>query len=284
MSKIFLDHLRDKTSLGLQVKRLAPTESFEQKAIALGPHRDDHYVFFLLEGGAGFTMVDLQEVRLEATQLFYILPGQVHYHIKSRGASGWFLAVDRSLVSPECRNIFEGRLTLQSPCTLAPAVLKDYAQLLTLLDTKYSGKADGRFYMPVVYGLLQSFLSMAAASYDDGAANGKVLSRPAELSRQFKMLMTENIRVLKSPSGYAARLHISTAYLNEAIRKVTGLSSSYWIKQEILMEAKRLLYHSDLNIKQVASELGYEDPAYFSRFFSKEAGLSAIEFRELHRK
>jgi AraC family transcriptional activator of pobA len=96
--------------------------------------------------------------------------------------------------------------------------------------------------------------------------------------------MAENIRTIKSPSGYASRLNVSQSYLNESVKRITGFPVTYWIQQEVLLEAKRLLYHSELNVKQIAYELGYEDPSYFSRFFGRAAGMPALAFRALYRK
>nr|WP_162852707.1 helix-turn-helix domain-containing protein [Dinghuibacter silviterrae] len=227
-------------------------------------------------------MVDLQEIRMEARQLFYVLPGQVHDHIRAHCAEGWFMGVDRSLVPQGCRNILEGRLTLQTPCSLTPAALEECVQLLRLLVKRSTDKT--RLYAPVAHSLAQSFLWLAADAYDDSTSPHKTLSRPAELCRQFRLLLSENIRTIKTPSAYASSLHVSTSYLNEAIRGETGLPCSHWIKQEVLMEAKRLLYHSELSVKEIAEDLGYEDPAYFSRFFRKAAGMPAIAFREVSRK
>jgi AraC family transcriptional activator of pobA len=284
MNQIPLDQLQVKTNLGIQIKAFLPGQTFEQKARDLGAHRDDHYIFFLLKRGSGSMMIDLQKADVKSGQLYYILPGQVHHHIRTRGAEGWFLAIDTSLVPPECRNVFEGKLSLQLPCTLEPALLKQCLYVLSLLQERYAGANKGRFDLPVIHALLQSFLAMAANAYDDLPEPNQILSRPAELSRQFKMLMAKNIRTIKSPSAYSTRLNVSQSYLNESVKRITGFSISYWIQQEVLLEAKRLLYYSEFNVKQIAYELGYEDPAYFSRFFRKAAGMSALEFRALHRK
>ncbi len=284
MKKIPLDQLQAKTNLGVQIKSFLSDETFDQKATNLGAHRDDHYIFFLLKKGSGSLMIDLQKIDLKTGQLYYILPGQVHHHIKTRGAEGWFLAIDTSLVPAECRDVFEGKLSLQLPCTLQPALLKQYLYLLTLLQERYAGANKARLDRLAIYALLQSFLAMAATAYDDLPEANHTLSRPAELSRQFRMLMAKNIRAIKSPSDYSTRLNVSQSYLNESVKRITGFSISYWIQQEILLEAKRLLYYSEYNVKQISYELGYEDPSYFSRFFRKAAGMSALEFRALYRK
>ena len=79
-------------------------------------------------------------------------------------------------------------------------------------------------------------------------------------------------------------LNISTGYLNEAIKGVTGSTVSYWIRQEVFTEAKRLLYHSDAAVKEIAYELGFSDHSYFIRSFRRAYGLTPLKFRSLNRK
>jgi len=279
MKPIPLDQLQAKTSLGFQIKSFSPDESFDKKAKDLGAHRDDHYLFFLLKKGKGSLTIDWQQVNLAAGQLFYILPAQVHHYIRTRAADGWFLAVDTSMVPPECRDIFEGKLDLQCPCTLNPTLLCQFTSLLTVLQQRYAENNNARLRIPAMHALLQSFVTMAAGSYDNVPATNQLQSRPAQLCRQFKRLMAENIRTIKSPVAYSNRLHVSLSHLNQSVKSMTGLPVRYWIQQEILVEAKRLLYNTQFNVKQIAYELGYEDAAYFSRFFRRSAGMSALAFR-----
>ena len=105
-----------------------------------------------------------------------------------------------------------------------------------------------------------------------------------QLRSQFKNLLTNEIREVKSPEAYAAKLNISEAYLSETLKKTTGFPPSYWIQQEVVMEAKRLLYHSDLTVKEISHALGYTDHSYFSRLFTKITGISALTFRKQYRK
>jgi AraC family transcriptional activator of pobA len=78
-------------------------------------------------------------------------------------------------------------------------------------------------------------------------------------------------------------LHVSPAYLNECVKTTTGHSVSYWIQQQIILEAKRLLGYSDLSIKEIASGLGYDDYAYFTRLFTKAGGCTPARFRKKYR-
>jgi AraC family transcriptional activator of pobA len=105
-----------------------------------------------------------------------------------------------------------------------------------------------------------------------------------QIVQEFKRLLNGNVQHLKSPTAYAKLLNISESYLNEAMKKVTGFSVTYWILQEVMLEAKRLLYYSQLNVKEIAHHLGYDDHTYFSRLFKKANQVTPLAFREFYRK
>jgi len=199
------------------------------------------------------------------------------------GAEGWFLAVDTALIPPAFRDVFEHRQNLQIPCTLTDHELKQYSTLLGLLREEFTERQNDSFYLPIIHSLLKTFLAMAASNYIAVQTTENKQTRSAELTSQFKNLLTINSHTLSSPSAYASKLNVSLGHLNESIKKVTGSTVSYWIQQEIFSEAKRLLYNSDADVKQIACELGYTDYSYFSRSFRKAAGISPSEFRMLSR-
>ena len=284
MKSIPVDQLQNKTSAGLQIKVFGPNDKQQDETKNAGAHRDDHYIFFLLTNGSGTLKVDFQDIVLTAGQLYYILPSQVHYLIKTDRAEGWFLAVDTSLIPPDFRDVFERRLNLQVPCRLTDYELKQYSNLLDLLRNEFIERQADKYYLPIIHTLAQSFLAMAASSYNAVETIENKHTRSAELVRQFKNLLAAHCHTIKSPSAYASKLNVSPGYLNEAIKKVTGSTVSYWIQQEIFSEAKRFLYHSDVDVKQIAHELGYSDYSYFTRSFRKACGLSPLRFRQLNRK
>lgn len=284
MKNIPVHLLHDRTNLGLQVQHFKKGDPPADDAETLGAHRDDHYIFFLLEKGSASLMIDFNEIQLSGSMLYYVLPTQVHHRIRNELAEGWFIAVDTALIPPECRNVFESRLLLQQPCGLNEIQLRQCRSLLTLLNEKYEEDDTDSFYVPVIHALLQSFLAIAAGCYNAYSGANLKVSRPAQLTSQFKNLLVAEVRAIKSPAAYAARLNVSESYLNEALKKTTGFPVSYWIQQEVMMEAKRLLYYSQLTVKEIAHVLGYTDHSYFSRFFRKVTGTSAIAFREQYRK
>jgi AraC family transcriptional regulator, transcriptional activator of pobA len=264
--------LQDRSSVGFQIVPFNGTD--EKRSAELGAHRDDHYIFFLLTEGSGSAIVDFEEKTISANQMYYILPEQIHYRIKSYEAKGWFIAADPALINTDCRNIIE---SFQQSITLAPDEIKDYDSLLSILHHQTNKEGT---QLSVLHSLLRSFFEMAASTIRLYAKIKTDSSRPAILSMQFKKLLHENIRSNKSPADYAAMLHISEPYLNEALKKVTGSTVSFWIKFTLLTEAKRLLYFTNLTVKEIANNLGFENHSYFSRFFYKETGMTALTFRK----
>jgi AraC family transcriptional activator of pobA len=104
------------------------------------------------------------------------------------------------------------------------------------------------------------------------------------LARQFQVLLRAQFRQVKRPAAYAAQLAISPAYLAEVVKKTTGLAVGYWITQQVLLEAKRLLCYTDLDIKQIAQEVGLTDSAYFAKLFKQQCCLTPTAFRVKYRR
>ncbi|SDL65203.1 AraC-type DNA-binding protein [Catalinimonas alkaloidigena] len=112
------------------------------------------------------------------------------------------------------------------------------------------------------------------------AAAGPEPTQATDLANRFKALLFAQIRTEHRVTAYAEQLHVTPNHLHKAIRKVTGKSPSRWIEETLVLEAKVLLYQTDLFIQEVAAEIGMQDPSYFSRFFKKHAGYTPLAFRK----
>lgn len=282
MKEILLDKLENSDSTGFDIKRIPSDELTEN--FPTGAHRDDHYTFFLLESGSGSVMIDFQTVQVNSPSLFFVLPVQVNQPVHQDAAKGWFIGVDASIMPTHCRDVLEGQLMLQQPIQLTPLQLRQFNDLLNLICEKRQEPNNDLLYRPAIHALVQAFLLEVARMYSLMIGVNPGLSRPHQLLHEFKQLLLADIKNVKSPSAYALRLNVTEAYLNEVVKKTSGFTVSYWIRNEIIMEAKRLLYYTELTSKEIAFELGYEDHSYFGRIFAKEVGMPAMAFRRQYRK
>jgi AraC family transcriptional regulator, transcriptional activator of pobA len=96
---------------------------------------------------------------------------------------------------------------------------------------------------------------------------------------RFNSLLEANFTKERMVALYAAALDIHPNNLNFLIREHTGISAKQTINNRIITEAKYLLAHSDLNIKGISNQLGFEESHNFSTFFKKNAGISPLAYR-----
>jgi len=105
-----------------------------------------------------------------------------------------------------------------------------------------------------------------------------------DVLRQFNLLVEQHYKVHHRVTDYASLLNKSPKTLANLSTRFQQKSPLAVIRARIALEARRLLLYTDRSAKQVASELGFDDPATFSRFFKAEVGESALAFRLAHRR
>ena len=109
-----------------------------------------------------------------------------------------------------------------------------------------------------------------------------VLKQSAELDNLllFKELLEKNFRKEKLVKRYANELNISEKLLHKATTQLIDKTPKQVIDERILLETKRLLVHSNLSIKEIAYDLGFEEPTNFIKYFRKHTNMTPAEFRE----
>lgn len=242
-------------------------------------HRDDYYLFLFLETAEVTLTIDFEEVQLGENSVLYVRPGQVHFASAIRGVKGSSLAIDSTLVDKDYKKLFEAQFLTQRPVFLKPPVLPTMSETARLLNS-FMQAPQTAFSNNIILNLANVFIGIIAGQYTRQHKNllqGK--SRSALIAHRFKELLSENYRTVKSPTQYAKALNYSLSHLNESVKTITGYPVSYWIHQQVILEAKRLLYYTDMEVKEIAFALGYEDHTYFSRLFSGIAGFSPGAFR-----
>jgi AraC-like DNA-binding protein len=287
MNKIPVHKIHEKSASGIVLKHIRDS-AFSQNGEELWPaagevHRDNYYLFLLLECGEARLWIDFREYHIRNLALGCILPGQIHSGIVLKNVSGWIMCLDALFIKDEWKEIFEAALISGNPVRVPDAeTLNDLRFCFSLLDRKIQSSSLPSAQQ-TVYALAASLAGMIAElhrQYQSAAFNKRLMS----ITLQFKTLVTDHLKTLKSPAQYASLLNISPAYLNEAVKKTTGFAAGYWIRYAATLEAKRLLFHTDKSIKEIAFELGYDDHTYFTRLFTKLSGMPPTLFRTNYRK
>jgi AraC family transcriptional regulator, transcriptional activator of pobA len=283
MKKIPIRRLQDRVNTGIEVRHSAQ-EGAREFLETLQVHRDDSFSFLVIEKGGATMDVDFVNISLPGNHIYYLVAGQIHHNIVTNGGDAWFISINPTLIPKNFKQVFEGNLLLQLPVKLEPLLFKQFQNVILMLDEQLRNTDNSPFSNQLIHSLLDSFLCMFAREFVPKDHNDKKPSRLVQITQQFKKLMTEKIRIEKSPSFYAGQLNISETYLNEAVKDVTGFSVTHWLMNEIMLEAKRLLIYSQYNVREIADQLGYEDHNYFSRLFKKQSNVTPSGFRAIYVK
>lgn len=268
-------HTKELDSLGIQVKEIV-ANNVDFSGHLTKAHRDDHYVFYIQEKGLIELMIDFKNHQIKDQALFFIAPGQVHYYTRQMDSKGYFIFLNPSYLQNAYRRIFDTHQNVSQVVPIQNTVLFNTVELIF----QQVSEAVSDIQKNIIRSLVDSLMGMTVLEFSKNENPKNGIDRKTELTFEFRQLVQKHFLELKRPKDYAALLHISVPYLNEMVKEQTGCASSYWIQHEILLEAKRLLFYTQLNTKEIAFSLQYEDHTYFSRFFKKNEGITPLEFRK----
>ena len=122
-------------------------------------------------------------------------------------------------------------------------------------------------------------LSHGTAAHGSGEIHG---GHDAERLRRFRHLIEAHYLQHWPVERYARQLSLSETSLNRLCRRLAGVTAFDLIQQRLALEARRRLVYAASSVGGIAGELGFKDPAYFSRFFRRHSGVSPVEFRRRH--
>lgn len=226
---------------------------------------------------------DTVEVELNAIGIGFIRPFQVHaVQLIADGTTGFFISIAPFLVPDSCSAIFENIEIAEQGKKIEAAFQDDLLSHLSLLHSSFDKQQQHR--PQIINGLFSSLIYEFANLFQTTEkAIAKTKNQPALISANFKKLINKN-NFLESPSFFAKKLNISASHLSDCIHENTGKSTTYWLQNAMVIEAQRLLYYTENDVKSIAFNLGFEDHSYFSRLFKKLTTETPMDFRNKFRK
>ncbi|WP_051210007.1 helix-turn-helix domain-containing protein [Gelidibacter mesophilus] len=147
-------------------------------------------------------------------------------------------------------------------------------------------KSKSKFNTTILLNLLSVVVYTALDAintYHDFTTKG-VMSRKQELAFGFLTLLSKHYKKEREVSFYAQKLMVTTRHLSKTIKDITNKTANQIIHQYIIAESKVLLTSSNKLISEIAFELNFNDPYYFSNFFKKHTGLNPTEFKAKNKK
>jgi AraC family transcriptional regulator, transcriptional activator of pobA len=251
------------------------------------PHRHDFYQIFWMTCDAPSFNIDFYNLPVEAHSLVFVPPGAVHTFGENRHAEGFILSFQDDFLEAEGHAV---DLFIECPPL-------DPAQIRNLLPIRGPSIEIVHSYCAKMYGefnsKLEGFRSATAALLRllfveiRRCLAAKSASNPirkySSLTARFLRKLNSRPYQLTTASEIAKLLGVSRSWLNQVVRQETAKNLTDHLQGRLILESKRFLAHSELNVSEIAYELGFEDPSYFTRLFRQVEGLSPTEFREAYR-
>jgi AraC family transcriptional activator of pobA len=247
------------------------------------PIRRPYYQIVWINQGSGYFSIDLEKYRITDNTIYTIPPGRFHQFMPDGPLSGYVLSFNidflyLAIESPG-RPFFKEITSDLKQVKMYLLRQEDRALQDVLTDISREFEARLMLRLEIVSGLFKVFL-IYMKRQSTTIRQEEISCPQTRLFNSFYAKLDKQFRTKKQVADYANELFVSPNYLSDVVKKVTGHSAGYHIRQRTVQEAKRLVMYNDANMKMVAYSLGFEDLAHFSRYFKNAAGMNFTAFRK----
>lgn len=253
--------------------------------IATTAHKHDFYLIVLFTKGSGTHEIDFNTYPIKPGTVFIMRPGQMHHWTLSKDINGY--------VFFHTKDFYDKGFTMTS--------VLDYPIFNSIHNLPFISlkKKPLEKLTDVFKDITEEYQNTDLLKFEK--LHALITFVYIELSRQYlpatkienetyliKLRKLENFIDLyfkskKYPHEYANLMNLSEKHLNRISKECLNKTTTDLIAERITLEAKRLLIHSKHRVAEVASELGYDDNSYFSRFFKKNCGETPVQFLTRHK-
>ena len=264
----------------LHLERLDDRSRPSEWTIRAHSHSDLHQIF-LIDSGGGDVHIEGERTTVKGPVSVTVPATAVHGFDWTEETGGWVLTLATAFYEhlvqghPDLANLFDRGLILplDGPSRhLLGACASDLLKELGWSATGHRAAAEANVLRIAV-------LCARLAEEARGKQVGVAASPAAALVARFRALVEKDFRNRQPVAAYADALASSTSSLRSACKAIAARSPSQILDDRAVLEAKRMLLYSNLSISEICFALGFAEPAYFSRFFSRQTGVSPTEYR-----
>lgn len=248
-------------------------------------HRHDAFVQLLcLTAGSGVVHLNGARIPARAPCVIVLPAGAAHGFEFSVDVDGPVITATQKVLESLATLVMPDLLaTIRTPRVLElpdAALLEPLMPLLQAIERESRSHSTGQTAagMALLTALLVQVARLSGPPTSEPAL-APAGTRKQRQIQQFKTLLDRDFRLHRPVQAYAEALGLTAGQLSRICREVLGMSALDVINARLVHEAQRELVYTVGSVKQLAGELGFEDDAYFSRFFKRHTGLSPRAFR-----
>ncbi|MFI9721162.1 AraC family transcriptional regulator [Streptomyces sp. NPDC052396] len=266
------------TPAGVEVMSLAELRARAPEGLLPRPQRLDFHQILAVDSGAATHTVDFTGYWLTEGSVLWVRPGQVQQFGEVAALEGTVLLFQPGFL-PSGNTVAALADDLFRPVLHQPAGPDRTAVFRAVRQLAAEFSATGlpaEVHTEILRHLLSVLLLRLA---HPGTPAGSSVPAPGDAFLRFRAAVERDFATSHRVAGYARALGYSPRTLSRATLAAAGVGAKEFIDRRVMLEAKRLLAHSDLPAVRISERLGFEDAANFSKFFQLRAGLSPGAFR-----
>ena len=260
--------------------------NLETSCVANENEMSEHFKVFWIEEGFGTYQVDFQSFSINKAGLFFLSPGQVLSVETEKVKSGYQISFDKEFYCVEthgkeiaCNGVLFNNVYRIGAIPLTEDESPQFRQLVQNMIQELENPGPAHREMLETY--LRMFLIQALRKKDEiEPAASSATEETNQLVADFIALVNKHFREIHAVSDYAEKLFISPKSLAKRLKALNHKTPTELIRDRIVLQAKRELRYTQKTVKEIAFDLGFEDPAYFTRLFKKAENLSPQAYRE----
>lgn len=252
------------------------------------PERVEFFMLLLVTAGTGMHRVDFVDYPLESGSFLFVRPGQVQEWCDFRDIQAEVILVDpTSLPHDEIlRSKYLDSLAITEwpSCSSLPGVVtQDLLHSLVRLRQDFSDFDGSEIDIALIRHELLGLLLRLARWLLKESDGGKSVSRSIKTYRLFQTLLEQQYKSQHQLKFYAQRLGYAESTISRACIRAQGNSAKVVIDKRIVLEAKRMLMHSQATVAEVGFYLGFSETTNFIKFFKRMELTTPQYFREARR-
>ncbi len=247
--------------------------------------RNNFHTMVLISEGSGDLVTNFGKFAISENSFFAFAPYQA-FMIKGENCKGLaiqfhseFFCIHKHQTEVTCNGILFNNVHQLPVFQINHETIKVFRDFFEKISVEVQQTSLAR------YEMLISYLKIILITASRIKAENVEINRPEKNEdfdklQELKELVEKNFRAEHYSRFYAQKLCTTPRGLNSLLKRHFDKTFSQLIVERIIIEAKRELYLTNKSVKEISAELGYNDEHYFSRFFKKNSGITAQQYRE----
>lgn len=246
------------------------------KSFVSNPHSHQHYEIFYFEKGNASHFIDFEEYKIKDNSFFLVSYNQVHYITAKPNTHNFGYAIS---IDPEIIHLLDNELiALFGKFSQAPAFYLDEDDFFSVLFKQIQKELQYKDLKSteLAFSFIKILLTYLWREQEN-APSSKVGINKVYVG--FIQILENNFLQIKTVQEYAKLLSITTKQLNRVCKEASNQTALSIIHERINLEAKRKLFYSENQVKDICYDLGFEDTGHFNNFFKRMNNKTPVEFR-----